>query len=185
LKEQILNQSQSSVITHIVIGGVQLPALNPEHLKAVMDAINGCPFFKHMSIEVTEMGKGYSVVTAEIQKKHMNPFGGLHGGAYSSVIDTAAYWAAYCDLPEENGLVSIDLKVDFLAPVNDGKVIVKGQSIKSGKTLHLAEAKMLDGGGKLLAFGTSKLMVTPRQQSIDDVTDYLGSGKLPKKFIEE
>jgi uncharacterized protein (TIGR00369 family) len=162
-----------------------LPALNPEHLMAVINAINDCPFFKHMSMEVVEIGSGYSVVAAEIRRKHMNPFGGLHGGAYASVIDTAAYWSAYCDLPEENGLVSIDLKVDFLAPVIDGRIIIKGQRIKAGKTLYLAEAKMFDGNGSLLAHGTSKLMVTSNQQSINDVADYLGSGRLPKKFLEE
>jgi len=33
---------------------------------------------------------GFSNVVATIGKKHMNPFGGLHGGVFSSVIDTAA-----------------------------------------------------------------------------------------------
>ena len=134
-------------------------------------------------MEVIEIGIGYSVVAAKIQKNHMNPFGGLHGGVYASAIDTAAYWSAYCDLPEKNGLVSIDIKVDFIAPVINGKILIKGQSIKAGKTIHLTEARMLDGNGKLLAHGTSKLMVTHNQQSINDVVEYMGSSKLPEKFI--
>jgi uncharacterized protein (TIGR00369 family) len=157
---------------------------NPEHLKAVIKAINNGPFFKHMSIKVTEIGVGYSVVVMGIGKKHMNPFGGLHGGVYASAIDTAAYWSAYCDLPEEDGLVSIDLKVDFLAPVPHEKVIINGQRIKSGKTIYLTEAKMCDRNGKVLAHGTSKLMVTKDKQSIKDVVDYVGSNKLPHKFIK-
>ncbi len=159
--------------------------LNPEHIKGVIGAINGCPFFKHMSIEVTEIGVGYSVVEAKVGKKHMNPFGGVHGGVYASVIDTAAYWSAYCDLPEDRGLVSIDLKVDLLAPVIDGMAIVEGRRIKSGKTIHLTEAKMCDRNGRLLAHGTSKLMVTPNKQSIDDVIKYVGLSKLPKKFLRD
>ena len=119
----------------------------------------------------------------KIRKKHMNPFGGLHGGVYASAIDTAAYWSAYCDLPEENGLVSIDLKVDFLAPVVHGKVIINGQRIKSGKTIYLTEAKMFDRNGKILAHGTSKLLVTVDKQSIKDVVDYVGSNELPHKFL--
>jgi uncharacterized protein (TIGR00369 family) len=115
----------------------------------------------------------------------MNPFGGLHGGVYASAIDTAAYWSAYCDLPEENGLVSIDLKVDFLAPVLHNQVIIYGQRIKSGKTIYLTEAKMCDRNGKVLAHGTSKLMVTRGKQSIQDVVAYVGSSKLPQKFLED
>ena len=157
--------------------------LNPEHLKAVISAINNGPFFKHMSMTVTEIGIGYSVVLLNIGKEHTNPFGGLHGGVYASAIDTAAYWSAYCELPEENGLVSIDLKVDFLAPVSDEKIIINGQRIKSGKTIYLTEAKICDRNGKVLAHGTSKLMVTNNKQSINDVVNYVGSGKLPHKFL--
>lgn len=160
-----------------------MPELNPEHLKAVVNAINTGPFFRHMSMKVTEIGPGYSAVLMRVGKKHMNPFGGLHGGVYASAIDTAAYWSAYCDLPEDSGLVTIDLKVDFLAPVLQEKIMINGQRIKSGKTICLAEAKMCDGNGKVLAHGTSKLMVIRGKQCIQDVVDYVGSSRLPPKFL--
>lgn len=162
---------------------MDLPELNPEHIKAVISAINNGPFFKHMSMKVSELGPGRAAVVMAIGKKHMNPFGGLHGGVYSSAIDTAAYWSAYCDLPEDCGLVTIDLKVDFLAPVSGKKVVVEGRLIKSGKRIHLSEAKMLDDQGRLLAHGTSKLMVTRNKQSINDVVEYVGSQKLPAKYL--
>ena len=162
-----------------------MPELNPEHVKAVIGAINNGLFFRHMSMRVTELGVGYSVVVVEIGKEHMNPFGVLHGGAIASAIDTAAYWSAYGELPEESGLVSIDLKVDFLAPISDKRIVVNGQRIKSGKTIYLAEAKMSDREGKVLAHGTSKLMVMRDRQSIIDVVRYVGSGKLPQKFLKK
>jgi uncharacterized protein (TIGR00369 family) len=159
--------------------------LNPEHLKSVIKIINEGPFFRHMSMRVTELGVGYSKVVAEISRKHMNPFGALHGGVYSSVIDTAAYWSAYCDLPEEQGLVSIDLKVDFLAPVIDQTVIVKGKRVKAGKTIYLAEAQMFNEKGHLVAHGTSKLMAIKNKQTMSEVVDYVSAEKLPLKFIKE
>jgi len=156
---------------------------NPEHLKAVIIAINDAPFFKHLSMTVSEIGVGYSIVTLDVGNEHMNPFGGLHGGVYASAIDTAAYWSAYCDLPEENGLITIDIKVDFLAPVSDNKIIINGRRIKSGKTLYLTEAIMSDTKGTVLAHGTSKLMVTRNKQSVVDLVNYIGSDKLPPKFL--
>jgi uncharacterized protein (TIGR00369 family) len=133
-------------------------------------------------MKVMEIGSGYSIVVATILKNHMNPFGGLHGGVYASAIDTAAYWSAYCDLPENMGLVSIDIKVDFIAPIVDGDILVRGNRIKAGKSIHLTEAKMFDSNGKLLAHGTSNLLVTPNKQSINDIVEYIGSNKLPEKF---
>lgn len=162
-----------------------MPELNPEHLKSVIDIINKGPFFMHLSMRVTELGVGYSKVVAEIGKKHMNPFGALHGGVYASVIDTAAYWSAYCDLPEEQGLVTIDLKVDFLAPVLDQIVIVTGKRVKAGKTIYLTEAQMINENGKVFAHGTSKLLVIHNKQTMNEVVDYVSAGKLPSKFVKE
>jgi uncharacterized protein (TIGR00369 family) len=136
-------------------------------------------------MRVTGLGLGYSKVVSEISRKHMNPFGALHGGVYSSVIDTAAYWSAYCDLPEEQGLVSIDLKVDFLAPVLDQIVFVTGKRVKAGKTIYLAEAQMFNESGKLVAHGTSKLMAIKNKQTMSDVVDYVSAEKLPSKFLRE
>jgi len=163
----------------------QATFLNPQHLVAVLQAINRAPFFMHMSMKVVELDVGYSKVIGIIEKDHMNPFGGLHGGVYSAIIDTAAYWASYCDLPEEQGLVSIDLKVDFLGPVIGPEVTVTGKRIKAGKTIYLAEASMFCENGKLVAHGTSKLMAINNMQTINDVAAYLSTGCIPPKFIGE
>ena len=157
--------------------------LNSGHVKAVIDAINEGPFLKHLSMVIKDMGVGYSVVELEVGNEHLNPFGGVHGGVYASVIDTAAYWAVYCELGEGVGLVSIDLKIDYLAPADHGKLIVKGRSIKIGKTICLAEATAVDDNNKWFAHGTSKMMVTEGLQRIGDVIRFTGTEEIPPKFI--
>jgi len=160
-----------------------MTSLNPDHVDAVINAINQGPFFKHLSMNVKEIGIGYSIVELKVGTDHLNPFGGIHGGAYASVIDTAAYWAAYCEIDERVGLISIDLKIDYLAPINDGIIISKGRSIKIGKSMCLAEANATDEDGKWLAHGTSKMMVTKGLQTIEDAFIFTGSKALPPKFI--
>ncbi len=134
-------------------------------------------------MKVTELDMGHSKVTAVISKNHMNPFGGIHGGVYSSLLDTAAYWSGYCNLGQTQGLVTIDLKVDLLAPVPGNKVYVTGKLLKPGRTLFLTQARMFSQEDKLLAHATSKLMVTDNKQTIDDAVDYMHADKLPPKFL--
>jgi uncharacterized protein (TIGR00369 family) len=160
-----------------------MASLNPEHVQAVIKAINQGPYFRHLSMPVKEMGIGYSIVELKVCNEHLNPFGGIHGGVYASVIDTAAYWAAYCELEEGIGLISIDLKIDYLAPISEGMITTKGRSIKIGKSMCLAEATATDGNGKWLAHGTSKMMVTKGLQTIEDALNFTGSDLLPPKFI--
>ena len=160
-----------------------MSTLNPKHIKSVIEIINKGPFFIHMGMRVTELDIGSSKVVANISKNHMNPFGGLHGGVFSSVLDTAAYWSAYCDLQEDQGLVTIDLKVDLLAPVLGRTIIATGKRIKSGRTLVLTESQLFSEAGKVLAHGTSKLMVTQNKQTMNDVVDFVAADKLPEKFL--
>ncbi len=157
--------------------------INPKHIESLIDLINKSPYFSYMDIRVAELEIGKSRVITEIHSNHMNPFGAIHGGVYASALDTAAYWAAYCDLPENIGLVTIDLKVDFLAPFSDERLIINGRRIKTGKTLYFTEAEMTDENGRILAHGTSKLLVTPGTQTIDSIVRYAGADPLPSKFI--
>ena len=156
--------------------------LNPEHVKAVLKLINEGPYFRHLSLVVKDIGIGYSLVELTVGNEHLNPFGGVHGGVYASVIDTAAYWAVYCDLDVDVGLITVDVKVDLLAPAAGGKMIVRGRRIKVGRTMCLAEAMAFDEADKCLAHGTSKMVVTPGLQTIKGAADFMGFGDLPPKY---
>ena len=160
-----------------------MPDLNPKHVQAIIDIINRSPFFRHLSMPVKDIGIGYSLFELDIADEHLNPFGGLHGGVYASAIDAAAYWAVYCELDENVGLISLDLKVDYLAPANTGTLIIKGRRIKIGKTICLAEATVFNQHDKWLAHGISKMMVTQGLQKIRDAINFIGAEYLPPKFI--
>jgi len=160
-----------------------LKTLNPDHIKAVLDLINKGPYFRLLSMKVCTMGRGFARVEMDIANKHLNPFGGMHGGVYSSLIDTAAYWAVYCDIEEKDGLISLDVKVDNLAPVKEGHLVVEGKRIKVGKSICIAEAVVIDSEGKYLAHGTSKQIVMPRLQTMAQAVSAMGYEPLPPKFI--
>lgn len=157
--------------------------LNPLHIEEVIQLINRGPFFEHLSMRVLELGPAHSLVEMEVGRKHLTPFGGLHGGAYASVIDTAAYWSAYADLPEGAGLTTLDLRVDFLAPITSGKIRVRGRCLNKGRTLWLTEATAFDPENHPLAHGVSKLMIRQKKQSIQDAVAFLDSAPLPPKFL--
>lgn len=156
--------------------------VNSEHIKAVINMINNGPYFRLLSINVYDLGPGYSKLNVRLEDKHLNPFGGIHGGVYSSLIDTAAYWAVYCDIDEDYGLISLDVTVDNLSPVKDGLLIVEGRRIKSGRNICIAEAVVTDDRGKFLAHGKSKQMVTRGLQTITQAVSAMGHPPLPPKF---
>ncbi len=160
-----------------------MKAINPEHIVELLTLINNGPYFYLLGMRVVELAPGHSKVELDLDRKHLNPFGAIHGGVYSSLIDTAAYWAAYCELDEGDGYTSLDVSVSNLAMAKTGKLIACGASIKIGRSICLCEATVKDCGGATLAHGTSKLMILDGKQSIDQATKAMGHPVLPPKFV--
>lgn len=158
--------------------------LNSRHVDAIVELINHSPFISLLSLKVCTLEYGYCKLEIDLENKHLNPFGGLHGGVYSSAIDTVTYWAVYCSIDEDMGLVSLDLHVDNIATVQSGKLIVEGTQIKSGGTVCFAEGTVKDISGKLLAHGTSKQIIVDGLQTVEQAIAAMGHEPLPPKFID-
>ncbi|MBQ8507121.1 MAG: PaaI family thioesterase [Clostridia bacterium] len=159
--------------------------INPEHIRQVIDMTNSCPYYQLLGMKIVELGSGYARVEMDAEHKHMNPFGSVHGGCYASLIDSATYWAAYWDQDEDAGFTTLDLSVSDLSMARAGKLVVEATAIKEGRSVCLCEAKITDASGRIIAFGTSKLMMLKGRQSIADAIRSLGYADLPAKFIEE
>jgi uncharacterized protein (TIGR00369 family) len=150
---------------------------NPEHVNAVTAAVNNSPYFRLLSAELKSLGWGESHLELEIQRKHLQPYGLVHGGVCASIIDAAAFWAVYAGFEEVVGLTTVEIKVNYLAPISEGRLIAEGRCIKAGRTICLADASVHDEKGRLVAHGTSTLMVL-------ESMEFEGQKDLPPKFKE-
>ena len=139
---------------------------NPEHVESLVGLINKSPYFKLISMRVCEIGVGFSRFDIDLGQRHLQPFGLVHGGVFASIIDSAASWALFYSIEDHDaGMTSVDLKLNYLAPAVSGKMIAKGRQIKIGNTLGYAEAEVTDENGKILAHGTSTVMILPGKAS--------------------
>ncbi|MBU0988191.1 MAG: PaaI family thioesterase [Proteobacteria bacterium] len=151
---------------------------NPEYVKRIKEVVNSSPYFSLLAMKILDIGMGFSVVEIDLDQKHLQPFGLVHGGVFASIIDAAAFWAFFYEIEDQNaGATSVDLKLNYLAPATSGRLIARGHQIKHGKTLGYAEARVTDANSKLLAHGTSTLMIMPGKGITADPP-------LPAKFLK-
>ncbi len=150
--------------------------LNPAYVDHVNRLINNSPYFQLLSMCIVAVGPGSSRLEIDVDRKHLQPFGFVHGGVFASLIDAACFWSLFHGIEDpEAGATTVDLKVNYLAPARAGRLIATGRRIKLGKRLGYAEASVTDETGRLLAHGTSTLMVLAgRSLAIDS--------PLPPKF---
>jgi uncharacterized protein (TIGR00369 family) len=147
---------------------------NPRYTEAISKIVNRSPYFELLSMEIKDLQWGTSLLEVQLGEKHLQPYGTVHGGAIASVVDAAAFWAAFTQVMEGTGLTTVEMKLNFLAPAQKGKLVAQGRCIRMGKTLALGEAVVKDADGNLVAHGTATMMIVPNQP-------ILGHETLPPK----
>jgi uncharacterized protein (TIGR00369 family) len=135
--------------------------LNPAYLTALYRTINESPFPRHLPIRIVELTPDSARVELDIADRHLQPFGIVHGVVLAALIDTATFWAGFGAIPEDAGLVNVDLKLNYLQSVSQGRLVATGQSIRAGRTISYTEAHIRSADDTLIAHGTSTLMTLP------------------------
>ena len=135
--------------------------LNPKYAEAVAMSVNKSPYFMLLSMKINELQWGISFLEIQLDVKHLQPFGFVHGGAIASLVDAATFWAVFPQIKRGLGLTTVDLKVNFLSPAQKGRLSAKGRCIRAGRTLALADAEIRNDRGGLVAHGMSTMMVVP------------------------
>jgi uncharacterized protein (TIGR00369 family) len=95
----------------------------------------------------------------EASERHHTPWGIVHGGLYTTVIETAAsVGASYAVRPAGKFAVGVSNQTDFLRPHVAGRLDVHATPIQQGRTLQLWLVEITNGQGKTVARGQVRLM---------------------------
>ncbi|HUQ24581.1 MAG TPA: PaaI family thioesterase [Burkholderiales bacterium] len=86
--------------------------------------------------------------------------GFVHGGIIGMIADSAAGYAAYSLMPASASLVTVEYKMNILAPAR-GALVARGNVIKSGRTLTVARAEVYAEDGTHVASMQQTLMMLP------------------------
>jgi uncharacterized protein (TIGR00369 family) len=119
------------------------------------------PVMHMLGVDGMEVTYGQVAVELTPQEFHYNPLGSVHGGVLATLLDTAAACAVHSTLPAGVGYTSIDLSTKFLRPANiaSGRLRCEGSVISGGRRTALAEARLTDAAGRLIAHATSSCML--------------------------
>ncbi|MGE0741976.1 MAG: PaaI family thioesterase [Hyphomonadaceae bacterium] len=110
---------------------------------------------------LAEVEDGRAVFLGEPSDRIMNPLGIVHGGWALTLIDSCTGCAAHTTLSAGVGYTTVETKVNFVRAITPatGQVRAEGRVVARGRTIITAEGTLTDSKGKLLAHGTSTLMV--------------------------
>ena len=95
---------------------------------------------------------------AGVEQQH----GFVHGGVVGMIADSAAGYAAMTMVPASASVLTVEFKMNLMAPADGEKLIARGEVLRSGRTLIVTKAEVFavkDGKESLCALMQQTIMV--------------------------
>ncbi len=126
----------------------------------------GSPYYRLLGMELVELERGACRFRLRAEEKLHNLGGVVHGGALASVAD-AAMGVALATLtdPRSERPVTVELKINFIAPVAEGELEARGRVLERGRTVAVGEAEVSGADGRLLAKAMGTFVIRGREQA--------------------
>jgi uncharacterized protein (TIGR00369 family) len=95
--------------------------------------------------------QGSATLRMKVQPRHMQIHGVVHGGVLASLADTAGGLAIYLALPRGSRAATVEMKMNFLEPVQSGTVFAEARILRQGKYLAVVECDLRDDRNRMVA----------------------------------
>jgi uncharacterized protein (TIGR00369 family) len=121
------------------------------------------PISHLMGLVPTAASEGTSTFVIPATEWLCSPLGTVEGGVIALLADTAMVGAVETTVPPRTSFAPLDLKVNFLRPVQpDGREVrAEGSLVHRGKSLAVARAELFDADDRRVAVGTATTMILP------------------------
>jgi uncharacterized protein (TIGR00369 family) len=130
-------------------------------LEALLAIVSGDvpppPIAVLLGFRIADAGEGFAVFEGTPAEYHYNPMGVVHGGFALTLLDSALGCAVLSTLPAGAGYTTTDTQVRLIRAMtkDTGPVRCEARVVHVGRTTGIAQGRLTDASGKLLAFGTS------------------------------
>lgn len=135
-------------------------------LRAMLDGeLPQPPIASLLGIHAVEFEEGHSLFECTPNESLYNPLGTVHGGIFATLLDTAMSCAVHTKLPINRPYTTLEFKINLVRSLTaeSGPIQGRGYVVHQGRSTAIAEGRIEDGDGKLVAYGTTTcLLLDPR-----------------------
>ena len=113
---------------------------DPDYAERVRRSFARQAFMTLIGAEVTSVAPGAVEVALAVRPELGQQHGYVHAGACWSIADTAAGYAAQTLMAPEDGVLTVELKINLLAPARGERLIARGRVERAGRRLVVAQS---------------------------------------------
>jgi len=104
-------------------------------------------FMHTIGAQVTAVEPGFVEIRLAYAPALCQQHGFFHGGVIGTLADNAAGYAAFSLMSEHDSVLTVEYKMNFVAPGRGEALVARGQVLRPGRTLTVCEAKVYARGG--------------------------------------
>lgn len=121
----------------------------------------GAPIGRTMDFLLVEAERGRAVFQGRPGADHLNPMGGIHGGWFATLLDSALGCAVHTMMPLGRGYTTAELGVNIVRGLTPKVQLVRaeGQVVHCGRQLATATARLFGPDGTLYAHASTTCLV--------------------------
>jgi len=145
-------------------------AQDPEFESRVRRSFDRQQFMTTLGATLARVAPGEVDIELRTREALTQQHGFLHAGALASIADSACGYAALSLMPPGAAVLSIEFKINMLAPAAGDRVLARGRVIRAGKTITVCWGEVIahDGDRERTVATMVATMMTVRDRGIAD-----------------
>jgi uncharacterized protein (TIGR00369 family) len=141
---------------------VSFTALNPAFESRVRDSFARQAAMRLIGAQLAAIEPGRCIIELTVREELTQQHGYVHGGIVGMIADSAGGYAAFSLMPADASVLTVEYKINMLAPAAGERLVATGEVLKPGRTLSIVRADVValrDGRATRVAAMQQTLMV--------------------------
>jgi uncharacterized protein (TIGR00369 family) len=136
-------------------------ALDPQFEQRVRESFLRQGFMQYLGAQMTAVRPGACEIRVPFRGELTQQHGFFHAGVSGAIADSASGYAAYTLMPTDASVLTVEYKMNLVAPAAGQWLVTRAEVVRSGKTLKVCRADVFavrDGVETLCATALSTIM---------------------------
>lgn len=122
---------------------------DPDYAQRTRESFSRQGAMAHLGASLGRIEPGYVEIGLPYRPELSQQHGFFHAGIVATVADSAAGYAAYTLFPADTGVLTVEFKVNLMAPADGERIVAAGRVIRTGRTITVAQFDVhVEKGGR-------------------------------------
>ena len=115
---------------------------NPDYQRVIKESFGKQGIMNHIGAELGDVGPGRCEIRLPYSDDLSQQHGFFHGGIIGTIGDSAGGYAAFTLMEDGDGILTVEYKINMMAPADGDLLIARGEVVKAGRTLTVCTAEV-------------------------------------------